>query len=291
MELELDSGEFLNKNPEELIGEQLLVSDYAVNQNQSNDFKFRFNNKNANNNNNKNENEFLNGAGGPNSTTANIENLINTRPITPHHLRQSQLIQSKQFTSSSHNQTNLNNSRPPAVVKLSGQSGNSYIRQKSNGNNNNSIGTVKDSSISRQSFSLKNSRSQSSDRNKNSVTLVSKLDNNDTRMFENEQNSQKGADILVIDSIAEPSYQVPQAEQTKYVYVNDSVSGFVAKPKIQRTPDQSMMIVSSNKQQNNKQNGVPLPYTSISSVNSFAPKYSISEPRPSSANSLKNSSN
>jgi hypothetical protein len=280
MELELDSGEYLSKgNDGELSGEQLLNAEYSL-QNPANDFKLKYATTA--------QSEFIN------------ENVINSRPVTPHHLRQSQVIQN-QFQKHENFASSRTVDRPPTKQTPgpgAGSSNSAYSRQKS------STGmSSKDTNISKQSFSLKNrSNSQNSlihqqQQQKNSVTFVSKM-LDDSRNYDDaadynrppssrySQNS-KGADILVLD----PHDTVPE----RFLQVNESATGFVSKPKVQRSTaaDQSMMMArQTHTISNGNGNGYKASLTSMNnSASSFAPKYSQAEPRPSSSNSLKNSSN
>ncbi len=89
--------------------------------------------------------------------------------------------------------------------------------------------------------------------------------------------------ILVINSqddlTEEDNYQNPSS-QTKPFKKNDPTTGFSSRPKIQRTPDQSINLKKNYDSINTAS------FQSGSSVN-LAPKFSINEPRPSSANSFK----
>ena len=242
MELELDSGEFIAKSSIDLSGEQLLITEYSLN-NQNTDFRF----KNL-------TNEFLGSDNG----------VINNRPVTPHHIRQS-----KQF-----GKPELNNSRPPPTRPSNNN--NSYMRPRTIN------GSGKDSNLNRQSFSLKNRSSShggglgSSKNNQNTVPVGNKMLDDDQNEYHPSSYSSNGkvSDILVIDS---------HEMNSKLMHVNDSVTGFVSKPKVQHTPDQSMAV------NHGKGNNYKSLASTTSSTNSFMPKYSVAEPRPSSSNSLKNS--
>ncbi len=101
-----------------------------------------------------------------------------------------------------------------------------------------------------------------------------------------ESNEAKAStNILVINSqddmTEDESYQ-SASEQAKTFRQNEPNTGFASRPKIQRTPDQSMSLKKNYDSVNTAS------IQSASSVN-LAPKFSINEPRPSSANSAKSS--
>lgn len=265
MELELDSGEMMIRSPDETFGEQLLITEYSMN-NIGNEPRSR----------SRIESEFLR------------ESHIG-RPITPFNLKQSQILQTRQFSFVEQQNENIlppvvqaekpkpeNNSKIKSSVL---PSYNSKVRNSMSVNTRNSNGNNRSHSIDKRS-TYKPSFSVTSSRNL--------LDG------ENKNDNSKKANVLVIESTdinVEDSLisnqngpVVNQNPQNKLFLPNESVSGFVSKPKIQRTPDQSISA---------PRHSASVVNASINSTaSSFAPKYSISEPRPSSANSnrSKNSS-
>lgn len=173
------------------------------------------------------------------------DQIIN-RPVTPHRLRQSQS-----------NFNGQQGSKPPASAQTSG-----YSRQKN---------IPKEPNLAKQSFSLKNTRSNSQNNMNSSFTVVTRLDGennhnpNSYYQFRNGGSNGSGADILVIEDSS------IDYENNKFNHVNDSIGG--------------------NFSRANRSNGNKASINSVNSSNggTIQPKYSISEPRPSSSsNSLKN---
>lgn len=210
MERELDAGENIFKQTDEIIGENLLIKFYSI-LNQGNEPGASRESKQ------RLENEFMN------------ESTLLNRPITPLNLKQTQLGQSKNFEKS--------DLKPPKSSQSTRSSG-----------------PVKKDSIK---SSLSFNRAQSSDRLGKPSVADAKTKANFLSINSN--------DIRTVDSY-EPIYS----------NVKDSNEAFLNKPKIQRTPDQSMAM---------KQKSYIT--SSIQSNSSYAPKYSINEPRPSSASSTK----
>ena len=213
MEANLDRGEIVTKQlTNELIGETLLQAEYSI----SNEQKM------------KSRNGFRNVH----------ESTVLDRPVTPAHLRQSVMLQTKPFNPTDFMQQPERNTTPRD--KLMGS-----VNRKN-------------------SFKLSTSR-------------------NELENF----NSKKSTNILVInsqDETQEDNYLKPP-QTTKVFSNNDPTSGFASRPKIQRTPDQSINIKKST---NDSINPASI-HSSIQSASStnFEPKYSIAEPRPSSAKSMK----
>lgn len=111
---------------------------------------------------------------------------------------------------------------------------------------------------------------------KNSLKLI-------TPRNDFEANSAKSTNILVINSQddGQDEEQKPPQVPSKIFSINDATHTFASRPKIQRTPDQSMTVKKTNDSLNSNE--------SIKSASSstFGPKFSIKEPRPSTANSIK----
>ncbi|CAF0879503.1 unnamed protein product [Brachionus calyciflorus] len=211
MERELDVGETIFKQTEEIIGENLLLKYYSI-INQGNEPSLSREMTKQ-----KHEDEFLS------------ESTLLNRPITPLNIKNNQLLQSKNFEKTS-------DFKPPKNNQI-----NKSLAKKEN---------IKSS--------LSFNRAQSTDRQqvKNSI-VESKTKHNFLSINSN--------DIRTVDSY-EPLYS----------NAKDSSEAFSNKPKIQRTPDQSMALRQKS-----------YIASSVQSNSSYVPKYSISEPRPSSASSNK----
>ena len=195
MEANLDRSELITKqSADELVGESLLQSEYSIN----NEYKSK----------SRHGIEHLN------------DSSVLNRPMTPVHLRQSMLFQTKPFNTNELYELNRNNHSQIIDKKTNIRVGNDQMN-----NNNNS--------------------------------------------------NKKSTNILVInsDDMTGEDYSKPPPPPPN--------AGFVSRPKIQRTPDQSMTIKTKYDSLNTN--------SSIQSTASstFTPKYSITEPRPSSANSAK----
>lgn len=246
MEIELDSGEFIMKQSEELVGEQLLLNKYSLNNNKTNIEPSR--------------KSIMDDTFNENSTS------VLKRPITPLHLRNSQLIQSKQFTET------VKPDKPMNTSKLASSQSIVTHNQKTTSTTSS---TSKFSSINKENRTYNTERKSIS---KNSLTNISKLDE---PLF-----GKKETNVLVIESndvdeillADEPPNVNKHSSVNKYssklFAANDSVEVFANRPKIQRTPDQSGSI-------NKKKSTL----ASNMSGSSFLPKYSIAEPRPSSSSS------
>lgn len=214
MEANLDRGEIVTKQlADELIGETLLQAEYSI----SNEQKMR-----------------------TRSGFRNVhESTVLDRPVTPAHLRQSVMHQTKPFNPSDFNSLERNITPRDKLVR-------SVIDRKN-------------------SFKLGTSRND----------------------FENLNNAKKSTNILVINSQEETqddNYLKPP-QTTKVFSNNDPTVGFASRPKIQRTPDQSI-----NMKKSTIDSIIPTStHSSVQSASStnFELKYSIAEPRPSSAKSMK----
>lgn len=216
MEANLDRSELIAKqSADELMGEALLQAEYSINNEQKNKSRSGFRNLN--------------------------ESIVLDRPMTPAHLRQSVMLQTKPFEPSDFNRLELNQS-----TTLKSKTNRSQIIDRKN------------------SFKLSTSRNE--------------LETNNTK---------KSANILVINSNDMQESDIyskpPPSNSTKIFSPNDPTAGFASRPKIQRTPEQSLAM-----KQNDKSINASASIQSNSSLN-FTPKYSITEPRPSSVSSSKSS--
>lgn len=207
MERELDAGETIFKQSDEISGENLLTNLYS--------FINRGNEPMINREDSKSKltNEILN------------ESTLLNKPTTPLSLRNSQVIQSKNFERSQTKINSLSQSLNPGK-KENLKANLSFNRTK----NGDAVGKKVVDSKGKSNFP--------------SIT---------------------SNDIRSIDSY-EPVYTNTQ----------DSNEAFRNKPKIQRTPNQSISIRQKS-----------IVASSVQSNSSYVPKYSISEPRPSSASSNK----
>ena len=194
------------------------------------------------------------------------ESIFISRAITPSNLRQSMMFQSKQLdVSESIASTNKEGPPPTNPRNLTAKidrpsetlkaSKNNHSNQRSNSNDR------------KPSFRQRNNTDD--DKNKKVNILV--LDSNDA--------SSNNSNIEEV--IQSPHYPPPHPIQQRSS-LKESSNVFASKPKIQRTPEQSYAI---DRRKSNS--------TSVNQSGSLIiPKYSVSEPRPSSANSTrsKNSS-
>jgi hypothetical protein len=222
MEFELDSGEaVIKQSADDLFGESLLVSEYSINNNNSNELLLKNRPKQS-------ETEFLK------------ESSVLNRPITPSHLRQSQHFTNKQPL----------NHKDSLIISENIK--NNPKRSVSNG-----------------SLNTKDTKAQ-----------VQAIDSGKKSLSAGSRKNGK-ADILVIESKEVDDFRAsPDQNYTNGVKnsTNDSLTlGFSTKQKIPRTPD-NYSYARKNSITNNSMNPVN---------SSFTPKYSITEPRPSSANSTK----
>jgi hypothetical protein len=193
MEANLDRSEIITKQSiEELTGDTLLQAEYSIN----------------------NENK--------SRTRSALENVnessVLNRPMTPVHLRQSMMLQTKPFDLNEMNELNINEN-------------NAWLN--------------------------KNNRAKPN--------------------FKSDHNGfKRSTNILVInsDDMSADDFRPPPGPSSQN-------AGFASRPRIQRTPDTNMATKTKYDSINTN--------LSIQTVASstFTPKYSITEPRPSSANSIK----
>lgn len=235
MERELDGGEFLFKQgSDELVGEQLLISVYSIN-----------------NMANMNKNESVN-------LELNEVNLLK-RSITPLNLRQSVKLNSEKET-----KTNSNRVVHSQVIS------NSYKQPSS--------APTKPSSNVKSSLSF-NNRTQSTERQSSLYKSSHQVEKKQTFKDKNNVLVIHSNDLKSIDSYEASNLSNSNQRQTtstKQLFnVNDSAEAFFNRPKVQRTPDHSIKRKS------------PISNSTSTTSNSYLPKYSIAEPRPSSANSNK----
>lgn len=207
MERELDAGETVFKQTDETSGENLLKNFYSFNNQGNEPILYRENSKNKLNNDILNESTLLN------------------KPTTPLSLRNSQVIQSKNFEKSQSKMNSLSQSLNPS--------------KKENLKTNLSFNRTKNGE--------KVGKKLAESKNKSNFPSIT------------------SNDIRSIDSY--------EPVNTK---TQDSNEAFRNKPKIQRTPDQSISIRQKS-----------ILASSMQSNMSYVPKYSVSEPRPSSASSNK----
>ncbi|RNA21811.1 lisH domain-containing ARMC9 isoform X2 [Brachionus plicatilis] len=205
MERELDAGETFMKQTDEISGENLLLKFYSFINQGNEPIVSREGSKS------KLQNELIN------------ESTLLNKPTTPLSVRNSQVIQSKNFEKSQSKNNSLSQSLAPAK---------------------------KDNLKASLSFNKTQSREK----------FGKKLTDSKNKSNFPSINSN---DIRSIDSY-----------EPVYTNVQDSNDAFRNKPKIQRTPDHSV-----------RQKSVIA--SSIQSNSSYVPKYSVSEPRPSSASSNK----
>lgn len=262
MELEIDSGEVLPKQNDELIGEQLLLSEYSINNLGNEPPKTK----------SKLDNEFMN------------DSSVIHRPLTPLNLRQSQQFQSKQLPKPE----SLNSERAERTfqnVKNSVEHSN-FNRNNSNNRSNHSIKSKNNASNNslKQSNSAAQIRGDSVERKppyKQSLSAGSKHSNENEPKYNNDNGNENGkANVLIIESrdySVDDSFTNPMTSN-KIFATNDSLNGFANRTKIQRTPEQSIAFQRQKSYTNTSVNA---------SSNSYLPKYSLNEPRPSSANSTK----
>lgn len=235
MEANLDRSELITKqSADEMVGDTLLQAEYSISNEQK--LKSRSGLRNMN------------------------ESIVLDRPMTPSHLRQSVMLQTKPFN-------------PSDISNLD----------------------INQSSLFKNSKST-NNRMQAFDK-KNSFKLSTQSASNQFG-----EAMGKSTNILVINSTTHEEYE--QEQEQPYVHVQAKAttptsvfneagnpgSGFASRPKIQRTPDQSMMMSQQRNSLKDSINAASI-HASIQSASStnFGPKFSVAEPRPSTANSIKSS--
>ena len=249
MELELDSGETLIVlNRDELIGDQLLIAEYSFG-NVGNEPSAKTS---------RQENEFLNDS-----------TVINYRPITPlNNLRQSQQFKNKQITP----RDSLTPEKKFQNVK---NSIDHFDRSNKNHNDNLKQGNLVNNRV--KSSGMSQNRSQSIDKKppyNHSLSAGNRGAGNEN----------KSTNILVIESNdipVEESYSTNASTTvgaSRSFLANDSINGngLQRQRSFRRVPEPNNSLVQRQKTNiNNSVNIAP------------NPKYSITEPRPSSANSTK----
>ena len=231
MEANLDRGEIITKqSSDELLGDTLLQAEYSISNEQKLKSRSGF--------------KIMN------------ESIVLDRPITPSHLRQSVMLQTKPFNPSDISHLDINQT---GLFKYSKSTNNRL-----------------------QGFDKKNSF---------------KLSTQSNSHF-GEMPGSKSTNILVINSTQEEFednayvHTQPKAATPTSVFTEagNPNSGFASRPKIQRTPDQSMIITQQKNILKDSINAAAI-HASIQSASSssFGPKFSVAEPRPSTANSIKSS--
>ncbi len=249
MELELDSGEaLLILNREELIGDQLLINEYSFGNLGNEPLKS-----------NRQENEFLNDS-----------TVINYRPITPLNLRQSQQFKNKQITS-------RDSFTPEKTFQNVKNSIDHFDRSNKNHNENLKQGLLVNNRVKSGGGMAQQNRSQSVEKRppySHSLSAGNRIGND------------RSTNILVIESNdipVEDSYSTMASTTTvaasKSFLANDSING----NGLQR---------QKSFRRGTEPNNVPLQRQKTLNMNNSVnivpnPKYSITEPRPSSANSTK----
>jgi hypothetical protein len=249
MELELDSGEALYiLNRDELTGDQLLINEYSFG-NLGNEPPKTV----------RIDNEFLNDS-----------TVINYRPITPLNLRQSQQFKNKQVTprdSFTPEKTFQNVKNSIDHFDRSSKNHNEYLKQ----------GALINNRVKSSGGTAQQNRSQSVDKKppySHSLSAGNRIGND------------RNTNILVIESNdipVEDSYSTMASMSTvaasKSFLANDSING-------------NGMQRQKSFRRGTEPNNVPLQRQKTQNMNNSVniapnPKYSIHEPRPSSANSTK----
>jgi len=248
MELELDSGEaLLVLNREELIGDQLLINEYSFGNLGNEPIKS-----------NRIENEFLNDS-----------TVINYRPITPLNLRQSQQFKNKQMTS-------RDSFTPEKTFQNVKNSIDHFDRSNRNHNENLKQGTLVNNRVKSGGMTQQN----------RSHSVEKRPPYNHSLSAGNRIGNDRSTNVLVIESNdipVEESYSTMASTTTvaasKSFLAGDSINGngFQRQKSFRRGTEPNNVPIQRQKtpNMNNSVNIAP------------NPKYSITEPRPSSANSTK----